>query len=174
MKRSATTFIQTRNRSYNVWMKASILSRRPRPRPRPWQWVNLPHMTKTQRMIPKRKVSRAGRGKAHETKWLLGVICLVYLSGCRSPQKSDNRVWWSNWTFSPWCFINSHANHVQRIWFPLGRFWTLRARPLTLHPHPHMHFSIRDANADAGTTPSGPCLWENWMKSDACSAVLLA
>ena len=29
----------------------------------------------------------------------------------------------------------------------------------TMHPHLHLHFYIRDANADAGTTPNGPCLF---------------
>jgi hypothetical protein len=42
--------------------------------------------------------------------------------------------------------------------------YSLRARPVTLHPHLHLHFYIRDVDADAGKCPTQPGKTEIWMK----------
>jgi hypothetical protein len=42
--------------------------------------------------------------------------------------------------------------------------YSLRARPVTLHPHLHLHFYIRDVDADAGKCPTQPGKIEIWMK----------
>ena len=53
-------------------------------------------------------------------------------------------------------------------------YFSMAARPLTLHPHLHLHFYIRDADADAGKCPTHTGITKIWMKKFGGGAELPA